>query len=223
MATPRYPQFCALARAAEVLGERWNLLIVRELLLGPKRFSDLRERLDGISPSVLTARLGRARRVGLVRRAVLPPPAASAIYELTEQGEALRPAIYELIRWGGPLLFPARKRDRVEPDWMRLALSALARRGAVPARSILLDIREGARRAVVQVSGGPHGTTVTDEQGPAEVTVTTDVRTLFAIIGGALGPVAAAKAGRIAVQGNLTALADLVQLFDVERARPARA
>jgi len=81
-------------------------LIVRELLLGPRRFSDLRDRLDGVSPSVLTARLARAQRLGLTRRSVLPPPAASTVYELTEHGSALRPAVYELIRWGGPLLYP---------------------------------------------------------------------------------------------------------------------
>src|SRR6266852_4653604 len=100
----RYDQFCALARAAEILGERWTLLIVRELLLGPRRFSDLRERLDGVSPSVLTERLGRIEKIGLVRRSVLPPPAASTVYELTEHGDALRPAVHELIRWGGRFL-----------------------------------------------------------------------------------------------------------------------
>src|SRR6267142_459452 len=70
MPDTRYPQFCALARAAEVIGERWTLLIVRELLLGPKRFTDLRDRLDGISPSVLTERLARAEELELVRRVV---------------------------------------------------------------------------------------------------------------------------------------------------------
>jgi len=68
MPDTRYPQFCALARAAEVIGERWTLLIVRELLLGPKRFTDLRDRLDGISPSVLTERLARPKELELVRR-----------------------------------------------------------------------------------------------------------------------------------------------------------
>ncbi len=112
MSDTRYRQFCALARAAEVIGERWTLLVVRELLLGPKRFSDLRDRLDGISPSVLTERLGRAEVLGLVRQSILPPPAASTVYELTEDGRALEPAILELIRWGGRYLLPARKGDR---------------------------------------------------------------------------------------------------------------
>jgi DNA-binding HxlR family transcriptional regulator len=79
MARTPYSQFCALARALELLGERWTLLIVRELLLGPKRFTDLRERLDGISTSLLAERLARAEGAGLVRRAVLAPPAASTV------------------------------------------------------------------------------------------------------------------------------------------------
>lgn len=220
MASARHPQFCALARAAEILGERWNLLIVRELLLGPKRFSDLRDRLDGVSSSVLTARLARAQRLGLVRRSVLPPPAASTVYELTEHGAGLRPIVYELIRWGGSLLYPARKGERIEPEWMHLALSALACRGARPPRSILLRIREGTKESAVRVAGTPDGTAVTNQQAPAEATVVTDVKTLLAIVSGALDPRAAATAGRITVEGDRTALAALPQLFD---ARPSDA
>src|SRR5258705_895275 len=120
MPDTRYPQFCALARAAEVIGERWTLLIVRELLLGPKRFTDLRGRLDGISPSVLTERLARAKELELVRRVVLPLPAASTVYELTKHWRALRPAVFELIRWGGRFLFPPPKGERTEPEGMVL-------------------------------------------------------------------------------------------------------
>jgi DNA-binding HxlR family transcriptional regulator len=175
-----------LARAAEVLGERWTLLIVRELLLGPKRFSDLRERLDGISPSVLTERLARVEELELVRRMVLPPPAASSVYELTEHGEALRPAVYELIRWGGRFLQPRRKGERVEPEWMRLALDALARRGASPRRRVVLRVREGRTEALVHVAGGRRGTTVSAGRGPADATLVIDVQALLAVASGRL-------------------------------------
>ena len=220
MTSTRYPQFCALARAAEILGERWNLLIVRELLLGPKRFSDLRDRLDGVSPSVLTARLARAQRLGLVRRSVLPPPAASTVYELTEHGAGLRPAVYELIRWGGSLLYPVRKGERIEPEWMHLALKALARRGGVPSRSVLLRIREGSKEVALHIAGTSDGTAVTSQPAPAEATVVTDVKRLLAIISGALGPREAAAAGRITVEGDRAAVAALPQLFDASRRDP---
>jgi len=98
-----YNQFCALARAAEIIGERWTLLIIRELLLSPKRFGDLRARLDDVSPALLTDRLNVLMEAGVVQRAALPAPFNAQVYELTETGRAVQPAIRELIRWGGPL------------------------------------------------------------------------------------------------------------------------
>lgn len=215
----RYHQFCALARALELLGERWTLLIVRELLLGPRRFTDLRERLDEISPSVLTGRLSRAEGLGLIRRSVLPPPAASTVYELTEAGAALRPAVFELIRWGGRFLFPPRKGERVEPDWMLLALAACARREASPPRSFLLNIREGKKEATVHVAGGPTGTVVSDRAAPADVTIVATVPTILSLMSGALDPLQALKERRIDVAGDRAVLADFSRLFDVSRSR----
>jgi DNA-binding HxlR family transcriptional regulator len=214
MSGPRYPQFCALARAAELVGERWTLLIVRELLLGPRRFSDLRERLDGISPSVLAERLGRAEAEGLVRRAQLPPPAASTVYELTRDGEALRPVVHALIRWGGRRLGPPRRGDRREPEWVRLALEALARRGPSPARRLRLRLREGGREALVRVTGGPAGTTVAADDGAAEATLTSDVPTVLALATGRLPLREALAAGRASAEGDLAALEDLAALFE---------
>src|SRR6516162_5414456 len=121
MSGTRYNQFCALARAAEIVGERWTLLIIRELLLAPMRFGDLRARLDDISPALLTDRLNALMEAGVVQRAVLP-------------------AIRELIRWGGRFLFPMRKGETFEPDWVLLALEAIARRTAVPQCRIGLRI-----------------------------------------------------------------------------------
>ena len=95
----RYAQFCPLARAAEVVGERWTLLIARELLLGPKRFSDLRGALAGVSSSVLADRLARLERREVVAWRRLPPPAAARVYELTETGRALEPVVLALARY----------------------------------------------------------------------------------------------------------------------------
>jgi DNA-binding HxlR family transcriptional regulator len=95
-----YDDGCAAAHALDLIGERWALLVVRELLLGPKRFTDLRTGLPGVSPNVLTQRLHELEQVGVVRRRRLPPPAGSRVYELTDWGLELEPIIRWLGRWG---------------------------------------------------------------------------------------------------------------------------
>ena len=100
MAEFRYAQYCPLARAAELLGERWTLLVVRDLLMGPQRFTDLRGRLPGVSPSVLSERLARLEERGVVCRRTLPPPAPAIVYELTEAGRALDKAVAALASFG---------------------------------------------------------------------------------------------------------------------------
>lgn len=96
----RYDDPCGTARALDVIGERWALLIVRELLFGPKRFGALRDGLPGISPNVLSQRLRELEEAGIVRRDQLPPPANVAVYALTERGRALEPILIQLGRWG---------------------------------------------------------------------------------------------------------------------------
>jgi DNA-binding HxlR family transcriptional regulator len=95
-----YGDRCGIARALDAVGDRWALLVVRELLLGPKRFTDLRGGLPKVSPDVLAQRLRELDAAGVLRRDRLPPPAASQVYELTERGRELRPVILELGRWG---------------------------------------------------------------------------------------------------------------------------
>src|SRR5918911_4188917 len=100
MAQHLYQQYCALARALDVAGDRWNLLIVRELVPGPRRFTDLIEGLPGISRNLLTERLRGLERDGVVVRRELPPPAARQVYELSDDGHDLAAALAPLIAWG---------------------------------------------------------------------------------------------------------------------------
>src|SRR3954470_15183429 len=93
-----YGDRCGIARALDVVGERWALLVVRELLLGPKRFTDLRAGLPGLGPDILSQRLRELEQAGIARRGKLPPPAASQIYELTARGQELEPVILGLGR-----------------------------------------------------------------------------------------------------------------------------
>jgi DNA-binding HxlR family transcriptional regulator len=95
-----YGDRCGIARALDAVGDRWALLVVRELLLGPKRFTDLRDGLPRVSPDVLAQRLRELEAAGVLRRDSLPPPAASQVYELTQRGRELRTVILELGRWG---------------------------------------------------------------------------------------------------------------------------
>ncbi len=102
-----YNQFCALAYALDAVGERWTLLIIRELLAGPRRFTDLVDGLPGISTNLLSERLKCFEQQGLVCRRVLPPPAGSTVYELTALGQALEKTVLELGKWGSRLLPPS--------------------------------------------------------------------------------------------------------------------
>jgi DNA-binding HxlR family transcriptional regulator len=219
-----YRQFCALARAAEIVGERWTLLIVRELLLGPKRFGDLVERLGGVSPTVLTGRLNALIEDGIVQRTSLPAPFNAQTYELTPVGLALKPAVRELIRWGGNFLFPPRPDDTFEPDWVLLGLDAITRRTPTPARRIALCVMQGGKSARFVAQGGPQGTTLGRDDGPAGATVESRFDTLLRILSTRL-PLDQAVAEKLArVEGSMAVARSLPRLFDLadRRARPGR-
>lgn len=221
----RYPQFCPTARAAEILGERWTLLIARELLCGPQRFTDLRRRLPGISSSLLTERLGRLEERGLVARREAPPPAPATLYELTALGATLRPVLLELMRFGVRFIDPPRPGDHLEPDWMRLALVAFARRGPTPARRFAVRVPDEARHVEIHVTGGRRGTTVRDGAGAADVSLRAAPLALLGLVSGGVDPEAALAGGQIEAEGDRAALRDLPALFDLSTllARPEEA
>lgn len=107
-----FDQYCPIARALEVVGERWSLLIVRELMLGPKRYTDLRRALPGMWTNLLADRLSELESVGVIARRELPAPAARTVYELTARGRDLEPVLLQLGTWGAPLL-ERRRSDQV--------------------------------------------------------------------------------------------------------------
>ena len=120
-----YGQFCALARSLDHVGDRWTLLIVRELLLGPATFQSLKSALAGISPNLLVARLRALVADGLATRGAAPARSKRVVYQLTEHGADLEPAIFELIRWGTRYMASGVSGDRADPRWAILALRAL--------------------------------------------------------------------------------------------------
>jgi DNA-binding HxlR family transcriptional regulator len=116
-----YGQYCPIAYSLGLVGERWTLLVVRELYYGPKRYTDLVDNLPGIGTNILAARLKELEASGLVEKRRLPPPAASMVYELTENGRLLRPVLHELVRFGARLIGPPPE-DALEEGWLLHAL-----------------------------------------------------------------------------------------------------
>jgi DNA-binding HxlR family transcriptional regulator len=119
----RYRQYCGLAHALEIVGERWSGLIVRDLTLGPQRYSDLRDGLPGVATNVLAERLKHLEAQGIIIRKSLPPPAASTVYQLTDDGRALADALMPLAQWGVQRL-EAPGADLVRPEWLAFGLRA---------------------------------------------------------------------------------------------------
>jgi len=129
----RYGQYCPIAYALDLVGERWALLVVRELMHGPKRYTDLAERL-GIGTNILAARLRDLEAGGIVTTRKLPPPAASRVYELTDYGRELKAAIRELALWGARSLGPPTAEDELFPGWLENALDGVLAPIAPPGR-----------------------------------------------------------------------------------------
>jgi DNA-binding HxlR family transcriptional regulator len=126
-----YRQYCSMARALDVVGDRWTLLIVRELLTqGPCRFSDLRRGLPGIASNLLAERLRELEAAALIRRHDEPPPVAATLISLTERGQDLRGIVRELTRWGAPLMAAPPGDDEFRMHWFALPLRHLCRDGA---------------------------------------------------------------------------------------------
>jgi DNA-binding HxlR family transcriptional regulator len=211
----RYPQFCALARAAEIIGERWTLLIIRELLLGPKRFGDLLDHLDGMSPTLLTARLTALIECNIVRRTVLPRPASAQVYELTEIGREVQPAIRELIRWGGRFLFPPVPGDAFEPDWVLLGLDAIARRTPVPEINVGLVVTHGKKSAGFTVAGSSNGTAIRRGIADCRGTLEAPFDAVLQIVGMGVPLRDAITAKRATVSGSMAVVRKLPLLFDL--------
>ena len=211
MATTRtYGDGCAIARALDVVGERWALLVVRELLLGPKRFTDLRRGLPNASPNVLSERLRELERAGVVRRGKLPPPAGSRVYELTDWGLELEPLVISLGRWAAHSPTPPDDAPVRSADSVILALRGLFDPGAARGLRARYDVRLGEDRFRVEVAddaievarGGADG---------ADATIVSDPDTLNAVLWGGLSLAEAQRSGRLAIEGDQAAVKRFVQ------------
>lgn len=210
-----YDQFCGLASALDAIGERWTLLIVRDLMGGPKRYSDLATSLQGIGTSLLAARVRQLEADGVIDRRDLPPPAASTVYELTPAGWELADALVPLAVWGARhQLEPQRGlNQRFKPEWS-LAVFARLLRATLPAtRSVVVEFVIDNEVAHIGASEGAAAV----QSGPAssspDAVVTTDSGTLAALVAGSCAIADALSEGRITLVGDeatLLALAEAV-------------
>ncbi|MGY1581152.1 winged helix-turn-helix transcriptional regulator [Streptomyces sp. MN13] len=192
-----YDQYCSAARALDVIGDRWTLLIVRELLAGPRRYTDLHADLPGVSTDVLASRLKDMERDGLTTRRRLPPPGAAYVYELTPRGRELLPVLQAVGAWGQAELGERRPTDAVRAHWFALPLlRGLEGQGVVEVR---LD--EGEFHLYVGAEDGPlYG----DGPAPGEpdARLVLDVDTCTAVARGEAGLADAVRDGRVTVTGD---------------------
>jgi DNA-binding HxlR family transcriptional regulator len=197
-----YGDRCGIARALDIVGERWALLVVRELLLGPKRFTDLRAGLPQIGPDVLSQRLRELEASGVVYRDKLPPPAAAQVYGLTERGRALEPVVLELGRWGSQAPGPADA--PLGADAAMLALKTMFRPD--PGLRATYEVRLGENRYAVRVDGDRLDITRGSADG-ADATIATEPATLAIVLwrGGAESD--------LRVEGSRSSVSRFLDLF----------
>jgi DNA-binding HxlR family transcriptional regulator/putative sterol carrier protein len=213
MSTRTYGSYCGVARALELVGERWALLVIRDLILGPKRFTDLRRGLPRIPSNVLSARLKELEHAGIVRRRLLPRPSAGVVYELTEYGSELEDVVLRLGLWGARLLGEPRPDEIVTADSLMLALRATFRSEAARGLRASYELRLGEIVLHARVDKGA----LEVAEGPlpdADLALETDL-TLRLLMTGELSPAEAVKSGKVRLSGKRELLERFVEIFQI--------
>lgn len=211
MAKRTYGQYCALARTFDVLGERWTPLLMRELALGPRRYADLLEGLPGVSPSLLTQRLRELEGDGIVQRSYLRPPAARAVYELTDDGVQLATALIPLARWGARRLNAPREGETFSLSWVLLFLMATADADVAKGVHDLYEFHVDDNVFHVIVDDGRIDAQAGFAPRPPDLVVRTDLETFAAIGAGVL--ILGDAADRLQVEGDAEAAQRCLRLW----------
>jgi len=160
-----YDEYCAMAKSLDVVGDRWTLLIVRELeLRGACRYTDLRNGLPGIATNLLAERLRELERAGVIGREDAPPPIATTLFRLTPRGEQLRPVLEGLTRWGVPLMTEQNPDDAVRSHWLAWALELMLSDQQPDASPLTIELQTGDSPIVIETHDGEIQTRL----GPAD-------------------------------------------------------
>lgn len=206
-----YGDPCGIARALDAVGERWALLVVRELMLGPKRFTDLRASLPGLSTDILSQRLRELAAAGVVARATLPPPAASKVYELTERGRELEPVLLALGRWGSRTPLPPTGRA-LSPDAFALALPTLF--GGADGAAVTVELRLGDASFAARVRDGRLALERLDREGAAaDAAIEAGTGALAEVMWHGRPLDEAVAAGDIRIEGDRAAAERFLRIF----------
>jgi DNA-binding HxlR family transcriptional regulator len=194
-----------MAHALSLIGERWSLLIVRDLLHGPKRYTDLAQGLPGIGTNILAARLRDLEAAGIIQKRRLPPPAASTVYELTQYGVELKEPLYALARWGARTLGPPQAEDELYPEWGMNGLPALfdAEEARGLTETYVLDVDGDVFTATIVNGSLEVSMGAADD---ADLVVAVDMDTFFALATGRLELREAVARGSARVEGDAEAL-----------------
>jgi DNA-binding HxlR family transcriptional regulator/putative sterol carrier protein len=211
-----YGSYCGIAYALELVGERWALLVIRDLILGPKRFTDLRRGLPRIPSNVLSARVKELESAGIIRRRLVPRPESGVVYELTEFGQELEDVILRLGRWGARTLGEPRPEDTVNADSMMLALRATFRPEAARGLRASYELRLGEIVFHARVDKGA----LEVAEGPlpdADLTLETDLA-LRRLMSGELSPRDAVKSGKVRIVGKIDLLERFAEIFHIPSA-----
>ena len=211
MSDRTYADLCGIARALDQVGERWALLVIRELMLGPKRFTDLRAGLAPIGPDMLSQRLRELEDAGIVQRRQLAPPAASRVYELTRRGMELRPVLVALGRWGS--VAPAPSSDaKLGADSTALALETLFEAQAAEGFEATIGLRLGEDEFSIEIRESGLALTRASPESP-DALISTDPHTLARVLWHGLGIRVAVKEGILALEGDKAVAGRFVSLF----------
>ena len=196
-----YDEYCAVAKSLDVVGDRWTLLIVRELALrGACRYTDLRNGLPGIASNLLAERLRELEHAGVIAREDAPPPIATTLFRLTPRGDELRPVLDELFRWGLPLMTEQKPSDAVRSHWLAGALESMLIDRQPDASPVTVELQTGDQPIVIETREGAIHTRLGPADG-ADATLTGPPKPILGLLLGMLQP-AEAKANGVDYRGD---------------------
>jgi DNA-binding HxlR family transcriptional regulator len=205
-----YGQYCSVAKALDVVGDRWTLLVIRELIQqGPCRYTDLRNGLPGIATNLLADRLRELEEAGLVRREEAPPPVAATLFSLTEAGAGLEPALRAIGEWGLRYMTEPRQDDEFRSQWFSFPVSLFLQDSEPDGPPVSIELRADGRPAVIEASGG----TISTRLGPAaapDLVLAGDPQLILGLLGGYVTLPDAVERG-LQIEGDAAALLTRLQ------------
>jgi DNA-binding HxlR family transcriptional regulator len=200
-----YGQYCSVAKALDLIGDRWNLLIVRELLLRDScRYTDLRDGLPGIATNLLADRLRGLEQAGIVAREDAPPPVAATLFTLTERGQELGPILRQLGRWGAPLMLEPADQDAFRGHWLAFPVELFLADQTPEAPPVTIELRTGEEPMTIETEAGAVRARIGSAEEP-DLVLSAPPQVMIGLLSGKLA-LADARARGLKCEGDANAL-----------------